>query len=121
MKQGAGIGRRALVGAMAGAFLVLPFKGAPPARAADLPVIAFFRSSPAGPFASLVEAFRKGVAEEGLVEGETVAIEYRWADNKPELLPQSPILARNGPTQTGSRFPSAPESWLRATDRVRCP
>ncbi len=88
MKQGAGIGRRALFRAMAGALLVLPFQGGAPAGAANLPVIAFFRSSPAAPFASLVEAFRKGVAEEGLVEGETVVIEYRWADNKRELLPK---------------------------------
>ncbi len=51
------------------------------------PVIAFFRSSPAAPFAKLVEAFRQGVAEEGLVEGETVDIAYHWADNKPERLP----------------------------------
>lgn len=51
------------------------------------PVIAFFRSSPAAPFARLVEAFRQGVAEEGLIEGETVEITYHWADNKPERLP----------------------------------
>ncbi len=88
MKQKCGIGRRALAGAMAAAFLVLPLVSAPPAGAADLPVIAFFRSSPAAPFTTLVEAFRKGVAEEGLVVGETVEIEYRWADNKRELLPQ---------------------------------
>jgi putative ABC transport system substrate-binding protein len=52
-----------------------------------LPVIAFFRSSPEGPFSALVDAFRKGVAEEGLVEGKTVEIVYRWANNQLELLP----------------------------------
>ncbi len=51
------------------------------------PVIAFFRSSPAAPFTKLVEAFRQGVADEGLVEGETVDIAYRWADNKLDRLP----------------------------------
>ena len=88
MKQKYRIGRRVLVGALAGTILALPLLFAPPVGAADLPVIAFFRSSPAAPFTSLVEAFRKGVAEEGLIVGETVAIEYRWADNKRELLPQ---------------------------------
>ncbi|MFO1172843.1 MAG: ABC transporter substrate-binding protein [Hyphomicrobiaceae bacterium] len=53
----------------------------------DRPVIAFFRSSPAGPFAHIVEAFRAGVAEEGLVEGESVDIAYHWGDNKLDRLP----------------------------------
>ena len=35
-----------------------------------------------------VAALLKGLAELGYVEGKNVALEYRWANFKPELLPQ---------------------------------
>src|SRR5262245_47249920 len=43
-------------------------------------------SSPAGR-THLVAAFRRGVSEGGYVEGQTVAIEYRWAENQYDRLP----------------------------------
>jgi ABC-type uncharacterized transport system substrate-binding protein len=52
-----------------------------------LPTVGFIRSTPAEPFAHLVTAFRAGLKEAGLVEGQSVAIEYRYADNQPGRLP----------------------------------
>jgi putative ABC transport system substrate-binding protein len=39
------------------------------------------------PWRARIEAFRKGVAETGFVEGRTVAIEYRWAEDRYDSLP----------------------------------
>jgi putative tryptophan/tyrosine transport system substrate-binding protein len=52
-----------------------------------MPVVGFLRSTPAEPFAHLVTAFRQGLNDAGFVEGENVAIEYRWADNQLDRLP----------------------------------
>ena len=36
----------------------------------------------------LLDAFEQGMREYGLIQGQNIAIEYRFTDNKPELLPQ---------------------------------
>jgi putative ABC transport system substrate-binding protein len=47
--------------------------------------------------AYLVDAFRQGLREAGYVEGETISVEYRWADGDYDRLPglASDILRRN--------------------------
>ena len=52
-----------------------------------MPVVGFLRSTPAAPFAHLVTAFHKGLSETGFVEGQNVAIEYRFANNQLDRLP----------------------------------
>jgi len=47
-----------------------------------LPVVGFLDLGPPRPNASYVVAFRQGLAAAGFVEGRTVAIEYRWANNQ---------------------------------------
>jgi putative ABC transport system substrate-binding protein len=49
--------------------------------------IGFLRSTGAVGYDDIVDAFRKGLADAGLVEGRDVVIEFRWADNRPERLP----------------------------------
>ena len=52
-----------------------------------MPVVGFLRSTAAAGAAHLVAAFRQGLNETGFVEGQSVAIEYRWADNQIDRLP----------------------------------
>jgi putative ABC transport system substrate-binding protein len=50
-------------------------------------VIGFLHSGSPGPFAYQVAAFNQGLNETGYVEGQNVAIEYRWADGHYDRLP----------------------------------
>src|SRR5205823_12215504 len=52
-----------------------------------MPVIGLLHSSSAAAMANLVAMFRKGLSEAGFVEGQNVAIEYRWGDDHNERLP----------------------------------
>src|SRR5262245_11129838 len=52
-----------------------------------MPVVGFLRSTTATSAAHLVTAFRQGLSETGFVEGQSVAIDYRWADNQNDRLP----------------------------------
>jgi putative ABC transport system substrate-binding protein len=52
-----------------------------------MPVVGFLRSTPLAPFQNLVTAFRQGLKEAGFVEGQNVAVEYRWGENQPDRLP----------------------------------
>jgi putative ABC transport system substrate-binding protein len=52
------------------------------AQQATMPVIGFLHAGSPEPRTNLVAAFRLGLSEAGFVEGENVAIDYRWADNQ---------------------------------------
>jgi hypothetical protein len=51
-------------------------------------MVGFLRSTPATGFAYTVDPFRRGLNDVGFVEGKNVAIEYRWADNQQDRLPE---------------------------------
>jgi putative tryptophan/tyrosine transport system substrate-binding protein len=52
-----------------------------------VPVVGFLRSASLADSTYLVTAFRQGLKEMGFVEGQNVAVEYRYADNQLDRLP----------------------------------
>ena len=79
------IGRRELLAALSGA-AAWPLTAH--AQQPAMPVIGFLHSASPDGNAERLRAFRQGLKESGFVEGENVAIEYRWADNQNDRLPE---------------------------------
>src|SRR5262245_2362509 len=57
------------------------------AQQAAMPVIGFLNPTSPDAFADRLRGFRQGLKDTGYVEGENVAIEYRWAENQIDRLP----------------------------------
>src|SRR5262245_16001067 len=79
------IGRREILCTLASAAVAWPL--AARAQQPAMPVIGFLSTRMPNESAHLVAAFRRGLAENGYVEGQNVAVEYRWALGQYDRLP----------------------------------
>jgi putative ABC transport system substrate-binding protein len=58
------------------------------AQQRSLPVIGFVDSRSVETMGSRLRGFRRGLEEGGYAEGQTVVVEYRWAENRMDRLPE---------------------------------
>src|SRR5215469_1892404 len=77
--------RRDFITAIAGSAAVWPLAAG--AQQPTPPLIGFLQSASAGATAHMLAAFHSGLREAGYIEGQNVAIVYRYADGQYDRLP----------------------------------
>jgi putative ABC transport system substrate-binding protein len=78
--------RRDFIALAGGAAVAWPL--AARAQQAAMPTIGFLHGASPEPYAPMLAAFRQGLATTGYVEGRNVILQYRWAENRLDRLPE---------------------------------
>jgi putative tryptophan/tyrosine transport system substrate-binding protein len=109
--------RRQFIALLGGAATAWPL--AARAQQQAMPVIGFLDNRSSDGMASRLAAFRQGLKEVGLIEGENVTVVYRWAEDRLDRLPEmASELAREATVIVTSGGPPAALAAKAATTTV---
>ena len=105
----------------------MPWPIAARAQQAAMPVIGFLNSEEPNSYANRIESFRLGLRQVGFVEGQSVSIEYRWAESRYERIPvlmaelidrRVSVIVVNGPAAYAAKNPTVPVVFFTGGDPV---